>query len=94
MSGFPKQSITNSLPVSHPDLFPSAAKACIQFTLHVLKNLVDAVTEDQVTKTKVILYQSIQDMVQLTLTIFPIYIHHPGKGSSMLGPVNTNTDQL
>ena len=94
MSGFPKQSISNSLPVSHLGLFPSTAKTCIQFTLHVLKNLVDAVTEDQVTKTKVILYQSIQDMVQLTLTIFPIYIHHPGKVSSMLGPVSTNTDQL
>ena len=37
-----------------------------------------AVAEDQVTKTKLILYQSITDVVQLTLTIFPVFIHHPG----------------
>lgn len=38
-----------------------------------------AVAEDQVTKTKVILCQSIADVVQLTLTIFPLFIHHPGR---------------
>ena len=37
-----------------------------------------AVTEDQVTKTKLILYQSLSDVVQLTLTIFPLFIHQPG----------------
>ena len=37
-----------------------------------------AVAEDQVTKTKLILYQSIADVVQLTLTIFPLFIHQPG----------------
>ena len=38
-----------------------------------------AVAEDQVTKTKVILCHSIADVVQLTLTIFPLFIHHPGR---------------
>ena len=38
-----------------------------------------AVAEDQVTKTKVILCRSIADVVQLTLTIFPLFIHHPGR---------------
>ena len=37
-----------------------------------------AVTGDQVTKTKLILYQSVTDVVQLALTIFPVFIHHPG----------------
>ena len=37
-----------------------------------------AVAEDQVTKTKLILYQSITDVVQLTLTIFPVFIYYPG----------------
>ena len=50
----------------------------MHFTLHVLRDLMAAVTEDQVTKTKLILYQSITDVVQLTLTIFPVFIHHPG----------------
>ena len=55
-----------------------AAKSRVHFTLHVLRDLMAAVTEDQVTKTKLILYQSITDVVQLTLTIFPVFIHHPG----------------
>ena len=38
-----------------------------------------AATEDQVTKTKLILYQSISDVVQITINIFPVYIHYPGK---------------
>lgn len=50
----------------------------MHFTLHVLEDLMAAVAEDQVTKTKLILYQSITDVVQLTLTIFPVFIHHPG----------------
>lgn len=55
------------------------AKTRIHFTLHVLGNLMAAVAEDQVTKTKLILYQSIADVVQLTLTIFPLFIHQPGR---------------
>ena len=58
--------------------FILSAKTHIHFTLHVLADLMAAVTEDQVTKTKLILYQSIADVVQLTLTIFPLFIHHPG----------------
>ena len=54
------------------------AKAHIDFTLHVLADLMASAAEDQVTKTKLILYQSIADVVQLTLTIFPLFIHNPG----------------
>ena len=55
-----------------------SAQTHIHFTLHVLGDLMAAVAEDQVTKTKLILYQSIADVVQLTLTIFPLFIHHLG----------------
>ena len=55
------------------------AKSRVHFTLHVLGDLMAAVAGDQVTKTKLILYQSIADVVQLTLSIFPVFIHHPGK---------------
>lgn len=58
--------------------FPTA-KTHIHFTLHVLGDLMAAVAEDQVTKTKLILYQSIADVVQLTLSIFPLFIHRPGR---------------
>ena len=54
------------------------AKTHIDFTLHVLADLMASAAEDQVTKTKLILYHSIADVVQLTLTIFPLFIHNPG----------------
>lgn len=54
------------------------AKNTLQFTLHVLQDVVVSVTDEQVTKTKVILYQSIQDMIHLTLTILSVYTHQPG----------------
>lgn len=57
----------------------STAKPLLHFTLHVLADLMSAATEDQVTKTKLILYQSISDVVQITINIFPVYIHYPGK---------------
>ena len=56
-----------------------SAKGCIQFTLGVVKDLLKVAEVDHVTKTKVILYQSIQDIVQLTLVVFPVYIHQPGE---------------
>ena len=57
----------------------STAKPLLHFTLHVLADLMSAATEDQVTKTKLILYQSISDVVQITINIFPVYIHYPGE---------------
>ena len=61
------------------------AKSTLQYTLHMLQDIVLAVTGDQVTKTKVILYQSIQDMVQVTLNVFPVYAHQPGKINRITG---------
>lgn len=54
------------------------AKSTLQFTLHMLRDIVLAVSDVQVTKTKVILYQSIQEDIQMTLTVFPVYAHQPG----------------
>ncbi|XP_048575902.1 exportin-6 isoform X2 [Nematostella vectensis] len=62
-----------------------AAKPSLQYTLHILQDLVSAVAEDQVTKTKVILYHSIQDVVQLTLTVFPLYANEPDAIDAILG---------
>lgn len=71
-----------------------SAKTHIHFTLHVLGNLMAAVIEDQVTKTKLILYQSIADVVQLTLTIFPVFIHHPDTTDKILGFLLTLFESL
>ncbi|KAK2571880.1 Exportin-6 [Acropora cervicornis] len=71
-----------------------SAKTQIHFTLHVLGNLMAAVAEDQVTKTKVILCHSIADVVQLTLTIFPLFIHHPDTTDKILGFLLTLFESL
>lgn len=71
-----------------------SAKSRVHFTLHVLEDLMAAVTEDQVTKTKLILYQSITDVVQLTLTIFPVFIHHPDTTDEILGFLLTLFESL
>lgn len=54
------------------------AKPLIQFTLHLLRDIIMAVSGEQVTKTKIILYQSIQDMVHQTLSALNVYAHQPG----------------
>lgn len=71
-----------------------SAKTHIHFTLHVLGDLMAAVTEDQVTKTKLILYQSLSDVVQLTLTIFPLFIHQPDTTDKILGFLLTLFESL
>ncbi|XP_031571842.1 exportin-6-like [Actinia tenebrosa] len=53
------------------------AKSTLQFTLHILHDIVLSVSDVQVTKTKVILCQSIQEDIQMTLTVFPVYAHQP-----------------
>ncbi|CAH3162738.1 unnamed protein product [Porites lobata] len=71
-----------------------SAKTHIDFTLHVLADLMASAAEDQVTKTKLILYQSIADVVQLTLTIFPLFIHNPATTDSILGFLLTLFESL
>lgn len=70
------------------------AKPLLHFTLHVLADLMSAATEDQVTKTKLILYQSISDVVQITINIFPVYIHYPDITDEFLGFLLTLFENL
>ncbi len=43
-----------------------------------MTDLVETIAVEGVSKSKQICYQSIQEQVQITLNIFPIYIHQPG----------------
>ena len=56
----------------------SLAKSFIGRTLAILKDLVEAVT-GEATKSKTIVYKSVQESLHTTLALFPVYIHEPGR---------------
>lgn len=57
-------------------LFP--AKPVINSCLKMLTDWVDCVS-GEVVKSKQICYQSMSEIVNITLNIFPVFIHQPGK---------------
>jgi hypothetical protein len=57
------------------------AKNFIGRTLAILKDLVEAVT-GEATKSKTIVYKSVQESLHTTLALFPVYIHEPGRNLS------------
>ncbi|TSK87535.1 Exportin-6 [Bagarius yarrelli] len=60
-----------------PDHHPNG-KAVLQQTLCVLKDLVDSIS-GEATKSRQICYQSLQESVQVTLALFPLYIQQPAE---------------
>ena len=60
------------------------ANTVVHKRLEVLKDLVLSISYQGVTKSKHICYQSIQPIVQTSLYLFPIYIHHSGITEDML----------
>ncbi|KAM9457944.1 exportin-6 [Clarias gariepinus] len=65
-------------PNHHPN-----SKVVLQQTLCVLKDLVDSIS-GEATKSRQIGYQSLQESVQVTLALFPLYIHQPDITDEML----------
>lgn len=62
-----------------PSLSPApAVKAVIQQTLHVLRDLVHSISGES-TKSRQICYQSLQESVQVSLSIFPVFLQQPGQ---------------
>lgn len=59
-----------------------SVKAVIQQTLHVLRDLVDSISRES-TKSRQICYQSLQESVQVSLSIFPVFIQQPGQYLSL-----------
>ncbi|KTG37170.1 hypothetical protein cypCar_00029498 [Cyprinus carpio] len=65
-------------PSHHPN-----SKAVIQQTLCVLKDLVDSIS-GEATKSRQICYHSLQESVQVTLALFPLFIQQPDVTDEML----------
>lgn len=66
-----------------PPLMPFSAsfllvKAVIQQTLPVLRDIVDSISGES-TKSRQICYQSLQESVQVSLSLFPVFIQQPGQ---------------
>ncbi|KAI4881308.1 hypothetical protein NFI96_029925 [Prochilodus magdalenae] len=65
-----------------PDHHPTS-KVVLQQTLCVLKDIVDSIS-GEATKSRQICYQSLQESVQVTLALFPLYIQQPDVTDEML----------
>ncbi|XP_070580061.1 exportin-6-like [Ptychodera flava] len=70
------RSIKSSPQFSDDKRLQEQAKPCIKKTLAIMVDLVESVN-GEVTKTKQICYSSLQDSIQFTISIFPIYIRQP-----------------
>ena len=64
--------------------FHAEAKTFIGRTLAILKDLVEAV-RGEATKSKTIVYKSVQESLHTTLALFPVYIHEADVVDSILG---------
>ncbi|XP_041673092.1 exportin-6 [Cheilinus undulatus] len=64
-----------------PDL--DNMKAVIHQTLPVLRDIVDSISGES-TKSRQICYQSLQESVQVSLNLFPVFIQHPDVTDEML----------
>uniref|UniRef100_A0A3Q3ACL7 Exportin 6 n=1 Tax=Kryptolebias marmoratus TaxID=37003 RepID=A0A3Q3ACL7_KRYMA len=58
-------------------------KAVIQQTLPVLRDIVDSISSES-TKSRQICYQSLQESVQVSLNLFPVFIQQPDVTDEML----------
>ena len=54
-----------------------SAKSVIKRTLQVFEDWIEAVA-GEVVKSKQICYQSLQEVIQVALALFPVYISQPG----------------
>ncbi|XP_051876706.1 exportin-6 isoform X4 [Pristis pectinata] len=58
-------------------------KVVVQDTLSILRYIVENIS-GEVTKSRQICYQSLQESVQVSLALFPVFIHQPGITDEML----------
>ena len=55
----------------------------------MLTDLVESAAIDGTSKTKQMCFQSVQNVVQTTLVLFPIYIHQTGKSEKTMMSIFT-----
>ncbi|KAJ8284173.1 hypothetical protein COCON_G00030230 [Conger conger] len=67
----------------HGRLGPEEVKAVVHKTLWILRDIVDSVSGES-TKSRQICYQSLQETVQVSLGLFPAFVHKPDVTEDML----------
>uniref|UniRef100_A0A667Y4X8 Exportin 6 n=1 Tax=Myripristis murdjan TaxID=586833 RepID=A0A667Y4X8_9TELE len=72
---------TANLPPRGPDL--DQMKTVLQQTLPVLRDIVNSISGES-TKSRQICYQSLQESVQVSLSLFPVFIQQPDVTDEML----------
>ncbi|XP_032896573.1 exportin-6 isoform X4 [Amblyraja radiata] len=75
--------LKDSAGLSQSKVALGATKAIVQDTLSILRYIVENVS-GEVTKSRQICYQSLQESVQVSLALFPVFIHQPGITDEML----------
>lgn len=61
------------------------AKPCIKRVLHIVADLIESMAVDGVSRSKQICYQSVEEVIQTTSFLFPIYIRQPDVTDEILG---------
>ena len=56
-------------------------KGTIRSTLTILRRLMETVENEQ-TRCKVLLHQALMEPIETALSLFPVYLPHPGKFSA------------
>ncbi|KAK2152122.1 hypothetical protein LSH36_339g04009 [Paralvinella palmiformis] len=51
------------------------AKPCVKKSLQMLTDIISSLAPDGTSRSKQICYQSVQDLIQVTLALFPVYLH-------------------
>ncbi|KAJ0000863.1 hypothetical protein NQD34_005883 [Periophthalmus magnuspinnatus] len=77
------RSLRGTVNVTLPQPTLDNVKAVIQQTLPVLRDIVDSISGES-TKSRQICYQSLQESVQVSLSLFPIFIQQPDVTDEML----------
>uniref|UniRef100_A0A3B4AKJ8 Importin N-terminal domain-containing protein n=1 Tax=Periophthalmus magnuspinnatus TaxID=409849 RepID=A0A3B4AKJ8_9GOBI len=77
------RSLRGTVNVTPPQPTLDNVKAVIQQTLPVLRDIVDSISGES-TKSRQICYQSLQESVQVSLSLFPIFIQQPDVTDEML----------
>lgn len=58
-------------------LIKISAKSVIKRTLQIFEDWIENVA-GEVVKSKQICYQSLQEVIEVALAVFPVYLHQPG----------------
>ena len=56
----------------------AVSKLTIIKSLYLLTDLIESISSEGVSRSRKIYHDSISDIIQMTLQLFPVFIHQPG----------------